>query len=103
LATGQTYLVRYVSCVALHGALCASVALALQARLGWLTASWWSGRPGLALATALAWPILAHALYDVLLQVCQPVLALATAVACLGWLALQLELRPVEALHVPVT
>lgn len=90
-ATGQTYLVRYVSCVASHGLLCASAALSLHGRLAWLTAPWTSGRPFAAVGMALSWPVLAHALYDALLEVDQPVLALASDLAVFAVFVWQVE------------
>lgn len=97
LATAGTYVVRFASCVAIHGVLCASVAVSLQRRLAWLSdASWLSRGPWLALGVALAWPMLAHALYDTLLDHRQPIVALGVAFAACVWLAWQVE-RPVRA------
>lgn len=94
LATAGTYVVRFASCVAIHAVLCASVALGLQRRLAWLSdASWLSLRPWVALGLALAWPMLAHALYDALLDHDQSILALGVALLGCGVLAWQVE-RP---------
>jgi RsiW-degrading membrane proteinase PrsW (M82 family) len=91
LATADAYLVRFVSCVALHAVWSGSVGLSIVAV-----------RPGLedarepvvyaaAVLRVLAGPAALHGLYDVLLQYQYHAAALGVALASFGLLAWQIE------------
>ncbi|HEY4313384.1 MAG TPA: PrsW family glutamic-type intramembrane protease [Pirellulales bacterium] len=91
IQSGEIYLVRFVSCVALHAVWSASVALLI-----WTNAEKFEGDldwPDLAIAalTVLAVPMVLHGLYDTMLKKDMNLLALATAAASFVVLALLVE------------
>src|SRR5262249_5691978 len=88
---GETYLVRFVSCVALHAIRSASVALCIHANQGLIhDAEGWP-EYGLALLRVLAVAVVLHGLYDTLLKQERTGLALLVALTSFGWLAWQIE------------
>jgi RsiW-degrading membrane proteinase PrsW (M82 family) len=98
LATGDAYLVRFVSCVALHAIWSASVGLGVVMVGRALEDPRDPALYALALLRVLAGPAVLHGLYDVLLQYQFHAAALGTALISFGWLAWQIEsLRSAES------
>jgi RsiW-degrading membrane proteinase PrsW (M82 family) len=91
LSTGEMYLVRFASCVALHAIWAASVALAICKRPQPLTDVRDYAVYVTAVLGAIAVPAVLHGLYDVLLHYDQNTGALGVAAVSFGWLAWQLE------------
>jgi RsiW-degrading membrane proteinase PrsW (M82 family) len=91
IATGQLYLVRFVSCVALHAILAASAAMVIAERQTELKGV--KDLRGLRwfLVRALAAPMLLHGFYDTLLTHDQQELALLTAIGAFVWFASEVE------------
>ncbi|MDB5295252.1 MAG: hypothetical protein JWO31_1235, partial [Phycisphaerales bacterium] len=88
---GGMYLVRFVSCVALHGIWTASAGVTLFRRQDKLDgADNWLATLGTLVALLIV-PMVLHGLYDTLLKKDHPDLALATAAVSFGWLAWQIE------------
>jgi len=89
--TGEIYVVRFASCVALHAVWSASAALTLYRRQGLLEAAengWeWFAR----LLVIVGIPMVLHGLYDTLLKKDMGAAALATAAVSFAWLAFQIE------------
>lgn len=82
------YLVRFISCVALHAVWSGAVGISAQQRQELLQEeheSWWMYLPGLLLIVAVS--MILHGLYDTLLKKEYPLGALAVAVASFGYLA----------------
>lgn len=91
LAAGGIYLVRFVSCVALHATWGASVGMALERRK-WVLQGDVEPLPYLInLMKALAVPMVLHGLYDTLLKKEMNPLALGVAVVSFAWFAWQVE------------
>jgi RsiW-degrading membrane proteinase PrsW (M82 family) len=88
---GETYLVRFVSCVALHAAWSGAAGIFIYKHQNLLQGaeSIW-GVMGDAVALVSV-PMVLHGLYDTLLKKDYHVLALLTAVASFVWLAWQIE------------
>ena len=90
LATGLTYLVRFISCVALHAIWGASVGLTLDRRQDTIR-----GTEGFAYAWALlriiAVPMVLHGLYDTLLKKDMELAALGVAITSFFWFAWLVE------------
>lgn len=91
LATTSVYVVRFVSCVALHAVWSASAAITacrhqrlLQGKLKWIDWPY----PLLRILTAA---MILHGLYDTLVKQEQNVLALLVSLISFGWLAAQIE------------
>ena len=105
LATGDAYLVRFVSCVALHAIWSGSAAVMVWRRREWLQGDWRWAEMGWTLLAILAVPMVLHGLYDTLLKKEVEGWALVAALASLAWLVLLLEWnRPKEtAWPVPTT
>lgn len=91
IASLDTYIVRFVSCVALHAIWTASVGIttwrrqeSIQGDLDWLNYS-------LAVLQIVAVPMVLHGLYDTLLKKDLELWALAVGAASFAWFALQVE------------
>ncbi|QEH34938.1 hypothetical protein OJF2_34830 [Aquisphaera giovannonii] len=91
ISPGEMYVVRFVSCAALHAIWTASVGIAV-----------WRGRDGLrhgqdgaslalAVLKILAVPMILHGLYDTLLKQDMDLYALGVGAASFAWLVLQVE------------
>jgi RsiW-degrading membrane proteinase PrsW (M82 family) len=88
---GGVYVVRFISCVALHAVWSASVAITLY-RNQWLIqgdADWLPFSLGILRIIAVA--MVLHGLYDTLLKKDMSGLALLVALVSFGWLACQIE------------
>ena len=85
------YVVRFVSCVALHAVWSASAGIMMvrKQRLIHDADTWWQML--FNAAVLLAVPMVLHGLYDTLLKKDMQGLALATAAASFGWFAWQVE------------
>jgi RsiW-degrading membrane proteinase PrsW (M82 family) len=86
-----TYVVRFVSCVALHALWTGSVAIAVQQRQGLLqSAERWHDL--VAPTLVYVWvPMVLHGLYDTLLKKDMNAVALLVALASFGYLAFQVS------------
>jgi RsiW-degrading membrane proteinase PrsW (M82 family) len=92
IASLDTYIVRFVSCVALHAIWTASVGITtwrrqetIQGDLDWLNYS-------VAVLQIVAVPMVLHGLYDTLLKKDLELWALAVGAASFAWFALQVEM-----------
>lgn len=91
LSTGGIYVVRFISCVALHAVWSASAGITLwrnqyrvQGEMSWY--EWFA-----PLLRVLGVVMVLHGLYDTLLKKDSPALALVVALASFAWLAVQIE------------
>ncbi len=91
VATGDTYLVRFVSCVALHAVWSASAAIMIWRRRDWFEDEWDWGNMAVAVFWVLGVPIVLHALYDTLLKKEMNGWALAAALGSFAWLVFLTE------------
>lgn len=91
LASIDAYLVRFISCVALHAIWAASAAIQIARRGPALHDTHDPAAYAVALMQALAVPVVLHGLYDVLLQFQFHAAGLAVAMGSFGWLAWQIE------------
>jgi RsiW-degrading membrane proteinase PrsW (M82 family) len=91
ISGGDIYIVRFVSCVALHAMWAASVGIAIARHLDEYESLSDKGEFALFLLRMLAVPMVLHGLYDTLLKKDMNVWALAVAVVTFGWLAMQIE------------
>jgi RsiW-degrading membrane proteinase PrsW (M82 family) len=91
ISGGEIYLVRFLSCVALHAVWSGAVAVTIhrQQHLIHHSESWWE-LLGYAVLIILV-PMVLHGLYDTLLKKDYPGLALVVAIASFGWLMFQIE------------
>ncbi|HLJ92319.1 MAG TPA: hypothetical protein VKU02_03915 [Gemmataceae bacterium] len=91
IASGDTYLVRFISCVALHGIWTASAALFIHRFRHLLQAEfvWYEFIPRALFFVSI--PMILHGLYDTFLKKDMDLLALAAALASFAWLAWSLE------------
>ncbi|WP_165228248.1 PrsW family glutamic-type intramembrane protease [Aquisphaera insulae] len=91
ISPGEMYLVRFVSCAALHAIWTAAVGIVMWRRQDTLR----QGEDGAGLALAvlqiLAVPMVLHGLYDTLLKQDMDVYALGVGLASFAWLVLQVE------------
>ncbi len=89
---GQIYLVRFISCVALHGIWAAATGINVYRRQdffrGQLHPLEWVMQVGITVIV----PMILHGLYDTLLKQEYNWLAVVVALASFGWLAWQIEL-----------
>jgi hypothetical protein len=89
---GQIYLVRFISCVALHGIWAAATGINVFRRQdhfrGTLHPLEWVMQVGITVIV----PMILHGLYDTLLKQHYDWAAVAIALASFGWLAWQIEL-----------
>jgi RsiW-degrading membrane proteinase PrsW (M82 family) len=82
------YLVRFVSCVALHAVWTGTIGIAINRRQGllqWDPEQWW--RMPIGIALVIAGPMVLHGLYDTMLKKELDLLALVVAAASFGYLA----------------
>jgi RsiW-degrading membrane proteinase PrsW (M82 family) len=82
------YLVRFVSCVALHAVWTGTIGIAINQRqdmLRWDPEQWWRMPIGIVLVIAV--PMVLHGLYDTMLKKDLDLLALVVAAASFGFLA----------------
>jgi RsiW-degrading membrane proteinase PrsW (M82 family) len=86
----EMYVVRFVSCVALHAAWTATIACTMYRRsdLGGADDLW---QILLAVATWIGIPVVLHGMYDTLLKHDLHGWALLTALLTIGWMALSVE------------
>jgi RsiW-degrading membrane proteinase PrsW (M82 family) len=86
------YLVRFISCVALHAMWSASVGIAIARNLGDYEGVEDAAGFALFMLRVMAVPMLLHGFYDTLLKQDMGGWALAVALVSFGWLAMQIEL-----------
>lgn len=93
IAPAGIYVVRFISCVALHAIWSASVGLTLDQRQAWIQAelSWYEFFPPVVAIVGI--PMLLHGLYDTLLKREMTTLALVVAGVSFLWLAWQIAGR----------
>lgn len=96
LASIDAYLVRFISCVALHAIWAASAAIQIARRGPALHDTHDPAAYAVALMQALAVPVVLHGVYDVLLQFQFHAAGLAVALGSFGWLAWQIESARLE-------
>jgi len=85
------YVVRFVSCVALHAMWAGAVAIAIErTRDAYEAVEDWMGF-GLYILRVLAVPMFLHGFYDTLLKKDMNAWALVVALASFGWFAFQIE------------
>ena len=91
IAAGETYVVRFVSCVALHGIWSASAALFIHKFRHVIEAefAWYDFVPRAFFLVSI--PMILHGLYDTFLKRDMHVLALLTAFASFAWFAWSVE------------
>ncbi len=91
IQTGEIYLVRFASCVALHAVWGAAAAIFIHRKQHFLqnAESWWQVLGSSVLLVSV--PMVLHGLYDTLLKKDHDALALLAALASFGWLAWQIE------------
>ena len=90
VATGETYVLRLVSCVALHAVWAAAAAIAVYRRSSRVDVEDW-GDFAISVLWVLAVPMTLHGLYDTLLKKEMPGWALLAALASFAWLAVLME------------
>ncbi|QVL31656.1 PrsW family intramembrane metalloprotease [Telmatocola sphagniphila] len=90
ISSSGIYLVRFISCVALHALWTGSAAITIQQKPDWVNTDGWF-EYGASLFRILAIPIVLHGLYDTFLKKDMNALALLTALASFGYLAFQLS------------
>jgi RsiW-degrading membrane proteinase PrsW (M82 family) len=91
IAPGDIYLVRFISCVALHGIWSASAALFIHRFRGIIQANfvWYDFVPRVLFLVSI--PMVLHGLYDTFLKRDLNVPALVTALASFAWFAWSME------------
>ncbi len=92
ISGGEIYIVRFVSCVALHAMWAASVGIAIARHIDEYESVSDKGQFALFMLRMLAVPMVLHGLYDTLLKKDMNVWALVVAVISFGWLAMQIEM-----------
>jgi RsiW-degrading membrane proteinase PrsW (M82 family) len=92
ISGGEIYIVRFVSCVALHAMWAASVGIAIARNIEGYEKASDNGELAGFMLRMLAVPMVLHGLYDTLLKKDLNVWALAVAVVSFGWLAMQIEM-----------
>jgi RsiW-degrading membrane proteinase PrsW (M82 family) len=91
IATGDVYLVRFVSCVALHAVWSAAAAIMIWRRREWFQNEWDWGDMAATMFWVLGVPIVLHALYDTLLKREMNGWALVAALGSFAWLVVLTE------------
>ena len=91
ISGGDIYIVRFVSCVALHAMWAATVGIAIARNLDAYERVSDQGEFALFMLRMLAVPMVLHGLYDTLLKMEMNVWALLVALLSFGWLAIQIE------------
>lgn len=87
----DAYLVRFISCVALHSMWSAAVGIAIARNLDEYEGVDDAPSFGLFMLKVMAGPMVLHGLYDTLLKKEMPALALLVALLSFAWLAFQVE------------
>jgi len=90
IAPFESYLVRFISCVALHAIWCGSVAITLHHSRRLVHESRHRTEYALGVLRVLAVAMVLHGLYDTLLKKDLPLPALITALASFAWLMWQI-------------
>jgi RsiW-degrading membrane proteinase PrsW (M82 family) len=94
-AAGQTYLVRFISCVGLHGIWAAAAGIFIYKHQNLIqNADTWYNLL-ISSAALVSVPMVLHGLYDTMLKKDMNTAALCVAVASFAWLVFQIE----QALH----
>jgi RsiW-degrading membrane proteinase PrsW (M82 family) len=96
IQTADVYLVRFVSCVAMHSVWGAAVGIAVWRRREWMAQQWDWKDFVVTLLWVLAVPMFLHGLYDTLLKKEMQGWALVAALASFAWLAVLTEWTEVE-------
>jgi RsiW-degrading membrane proteinase PrsW (M82 family) len=91
ISGGEIYIVRFVSCVALHAIWAASVGIAIARHIEDYEEASDNGEFAFFMLRMLAVPMVLHGLYDTLLKKDMNVYALVIAVLSFGWLTMQIE------------
>ena len=91
LAGGETYIVRFITCVAMHAIWTAAAAIMIWRRRSWFENDWEWGDFLVTVLWVLAVPMTLHGLYDTLLKRDMEVFAVLTALASFGWLIFVIE------------
>ncbi|MGO9601063.1 MAG: PrsW family glutamic-type intramembrane protease [Isosphaeraceae bacterium] len=103
ISPADAYIVRFISCVALHAIWTASVSITLWRRQLTIRGNPEWAAYGLAILQILAVPMILHGLYDTLLKKDMDIWALAAGAATFAWFALQVEMaRGTDAAVKPV-
>ncbi|MBI3722974.1 PrsW family intramembrane metalloprotease, partial [bacterium] len=93
---GEIYIVRFVSCVALHAFWAAAAGIALSKASDALSAPGETRAAWIPILKAVAVPMVLHGLYDTLLKQDHGIPAFVVAALSFAWLALQIELARKE-------
>jgi RsiW-degrading membrane proteinase PrsW (M82 family) len=96
IQTAGVYLVRFVSCAAMHAVWGAAVGIAVWRRREWIAQQWDWKDFVVTLLWVLAVPMFLHGLYDTLLKKDLYGWALVAALASFAWLAVLTEWTEVE-------
>jgi RsiW-degrading membrane proteinase PrsW (M82 family) len=91
VATGQIYVVRFVSCVALHAMWAAAVGIMIARCRDEMQSDWEWSDLAIAVLKVQAVPMILHGLYDVMLKKEMDLPALGVAVLSFLWLAFLIE------------
>jgi RsiW-degrading membrane proteinase PrsW (M82 family) len=92
ISPADAYIVRFISCVALHAIWTASVAITLWQRQRTFQGNLEWAAYGLSILQILTVPMILHGLYDTLLKKDMDCWALAAGAATFAWFALQVEM-----------
>jgi len=96
IGTKDAYLVRFISCVAMHAVWSGAAGIAIARRKAWIDQSRDWGKFLATLLWALAVPIVLHGLYDTLLKKEMKGWAFVAALASFAWLAFLTEWTRLE-------
>jgi RsiW-degrading membrane proteinase PrsW (M82 family) len=99
ISGADIYVVRFISCVALHAMWSASVGIAIARNIEAYERVEDAGHFVLFMLRIIAVPMLLHGFYDTLLKKDMNGWALAVALASFGWLAMQIELARASHPH----
>jgi hypothetical protein len=91
ISPADIYIVRFVSCVALHAIWTAAVGISTWRRQDTIQGDLDWGSFSLSVLQILAVPMILHGLYDTLLKKDFDVWALAVGAASFAWLVIQVE------------
>jgi RsiW-degrading membrane proteinase PrsW (M82 family) len=91
IATGEIYVVRFVSCVGLHAMWAAAVGIMIARCRDEMQSDWEWSDLAIAVLKVQAVPMLLHGLYDVLLKKEMTGWAIAVAALSFAWLAVLIE------------
>jgi RsiW-degrading membrane proteinase PrsW (M82 family) len=91
ISPADSYIVRFVSCVALHAIWAAAVGITTWRRQATIQGDIDWGTLSLSVLQILAVPMILHGLYDTLLKKDHEIWALAVGAASFAWLVVQVE------------